>query len=44
VDNPGDGAGIDGVMAGVVPEPATMTLFGLGLAGLAARTIRRKRG
>jgi len=29
--------------AAIVPEPTTMTLFGLGLAGFAVKRIRRKR-
>jgi hypothetical protein len=33
---------IDNIRAEVVPEPATLTLFGTGLASLAARKLRRR--
>jgi hypothetical protein len=37
------GWGVDNVTFSVVPEPATMSLLGLGVLGMAARHIRRKR-
>lgn len=42
-NNPDDGYGLDDVTAGIirVPEPGTLALFGLGLAGLSV-TRRRK--
>jgi hypothetical protein len=37
------GWGVDNVTFSVVPEPATMSLLGLGVVGLAVRHVRRKR-
>jgi hypothetical protein len=38
-----NGWGVDNVTFSVVPEPATMSLLGLGVVGLAVRHVRRKR-
>jgi hypothetical protein len=42
MDNTSDGIGIDNVTVGRVPEPGTLALLGLGLAGLAVSRKRKQ--